>query len=655
MPQDLERRKFLKFLLSSGIVVTLGGNLAFLPGCGGEGTATFEDRYDFLDHLDEAGIATSNKNWVRKSAFAIKGERRNVLFEHPDSQVVFKKVPIYKNAVLKFGIGIHEKAWKEGGDGVLFEVIVTDKKGSVHNIYSRYINPKSNERDQNWFNKSIYLSAFQDQKVTVAFKTSGGPKKNLTCDWAGWSKPEIVSQRLIKPRKKKHTNVILISIDTLRPDHLGCYGHRMKISPWIDQLAKRGIIFKNAIAQSPWTLPSHMSILTSLYPSVHLAGSKQKGLSEEKICLAEILKGEGYHTAAFVDGGYLSHKYGYSQGFDIYDDEKGHIAKINKKVMKFLEGHYREKFFLFMHVYDVHGPYRPPSPYNNMYYKGNKKDPDNHSMDFIEKIDYHKYQKFGRATDINYFKSLYAGEVSYVDNHMGKLFVQLEKLGISENTLIIFLSDHGESLFEHHIYMGHGIFLYDNEIKIPLIMKLPENNYANNVINNQVESIDVMPTILDLLNISGNKEIQGKSLLKLIKDKRIDKDDNFAFGESSNSGGTPFIRTNKWKFIARMKNDLDKMIKVHLRPTGKIDLAQYIIEGEQLYDLENDPLEMNNLVGKEAGVANDLRNHLEEWEENNKKIAGWPKNDKRGALPKTTTPGLTKEEKQRLLDLGYVQ
>ena len=656
MTEKIERREFLKYLLTSGIVLTsTGGISSLLSGCEKGKEVSVESIYDFLDHLNEAEIVTPGKEYVKRTSFTINREAREVLFEHPDSTVTFRDVSIHKDARLSFGIGINEPAWDKEGDGVLFEIILTDDKSQKHPLYSRYIDPKNNPDDRKWFDEVVDLKAFEGKNVSFTFKTSSGPKGNKACDWAGWSEPQISSQKLIRVKRKHSPNVILISIDTLRPDYLGCYGQSMNISPYVDKLAGRGVLFKNAIAQSPWTLPSHMSILTSLYPAVHLVQNDISVLPEERISLVEILKGEGYYTAAFVDGGYLSHKYGYSQGFDVYDDTGGHIKKINKKMMRFLEEHFQKQFFLFMHVFDVHGPYQPPSPYNKMFYKGNKEDPDNHSMDFLKEIDYHKYQKFDDVTDINYIKALYAGSVSYVDNELGKLFTMLEKLNVFDNTLIVFLSDHGESLFEHHIYMGHGLFLYDNEVKIPLIIKPPASNHEKTVINNQVESIDVMPTILDLLDIPQSKEGQGRSLAKCMRDTKFVEEDHYAFGESSNTGGTPFIRSNKWKFIAKMKKDVNEVIRIHLKPSSKIDLTHYVLDEEQLYDLERDPLERINLISKEAGIAEELRKRLSQWEDTNKKLASSLKKQGGVSWQKPSKPKLTAEEKEKLRALGYVQ
>lgn len=256
----------------------------------------------------------------------------------------------------------------------------------------------------------------------------------------------------------RETNVILISIDTLRSDRLSCYGYKYKTSPHIDKLAEEGVLFENIYAQSPWTLPSHMSILTSLYPSVHGVQTTDDSLSGDFITLAEVLKNNGYYTAAFVDASFVSAKYGFNQGFDIYDDSGGRIKVINKKAISFIEKFCatrkspQSKFFLFFHVFDVHGPYKPPESYRNLFYNG--KDPydkDNHSMNLVKQMPQLKYQEFGEITDINYVRALYDSGIRYVDDQLEELFKRLKDLGIYDETLIVFTSDHGESLFEHEI------------------------------------------------------------------------------------------------------------------------------------------------------------------------------------------------------------
>ena len=156
--------------------------------------ASVEETYNFLTNLGSADISTEKAAYVKvaKSEFVINNDAREVLFEHPNSEVVFKDVPIKENSTLKFGIGINQAAWDKSGDGVLFEVIIVNEKSQKYVIFSRYINPKNNVEDRKWFDINLNLKAFAGQKVSFIFKTTGGTNRDLTYDWAGWSSPKII-------------------------------------------------------------------------------------------------------------------------------------------------------------------------------------------------------------------------------------------------------------------------------------------------------------------------------------------------------------------------------------------------------------------------------------------------------------------------------
>jgi len=447
-------------------------------GCSQQSQDIFAKKtYDFVLNLENAEVITAKSKHVTTTVFSINDDRRSVLFEHPNSEVVFKDVPIYENAKLDFGIAVDQNAWHMGGDGVLFEISIVDKESQNILLFSKYVDPKNNAEDRRWFDAQIDLSTFAGQMVSFIFRTDRGTNDNNAADWAGWSTPQLVSySRILTAENPRHTNVILISIDTLRPDHLSAYAYKRATSPNIDGLAKDGALFKNTIAQANWTIPSHMSILTSLNPSVHKVNGRNKLDSSRITMLTEILRNNGYYTVGFVDTTpyFNRDRFGFETGFDLYDDRNrqntggGGISKINGKVFEFLDNKYNEKFFLFLHIFDVHGPYEPPSPYDKMFYSGDENDPDNHSLDFVKKLGCHDYLKLDGITDLEYVISSYDGGIAHVDSELGKLFDRLRELGIYDNTLIVVTSDHGESLLDRQFWVGHGMFLYDDEVKIPL-------------------------------------------------------------------------------------------------------------------------------------------------------------------------------------------
>ncbi|MBW1854997.1 MAG: sulfatase, partial [Deltaproteobacteria bacterium] len=232
---------------------------------------------------------------------------------------------------------------------------------------------------------------------------------------------------------KSPHGIILISLDTLRADHLGTYGYHRNTSPFIDAFAKEGIVFENAVVQSPWTLPSHMSIMTSLYPAFHGVRKTGEHLADEHVTLAELMREEGYLTAAFTDGGYLRGVFGFNQGFDIYyDSRRGGLKLILPKVIRWLEVIKQSPFFLFIHCYDIHAPYDPPPPYDSIFhdftYTGSLF-PSNEIMGAAWK---NKLKV--NDEDLRHFVALYDGGIRYADEMIGTFLSYLQDSGLEDKT-----------------------------------------------------------------------------------------------------------------------------------------------------------------------------------------------------------------------------
>src|SRR5215470_3536475 len=293
-------------------------------------------------------------------------------------------------------------------------------------------------------------------------------------------------------------NVVFITIDTLRADHLGCYGDKQIRTPNIDALAVDSARFERAYTAVPVTLPSHTVIFTGTYPmlnGVHdFAANK---LSSTQPTLASVLKENGYTTAAVIGSAVLDSRFGLNYGFDFYYDhfDFNHLQESNLDQMErssnvvadvtldWLAQNYQKKFFLWMHLYDPHYPYRPPAPYSEQY-----KD------------------------------RLYDGEIAFADAQVGRLIEFLREKGLYRNSLIILSGDHGESLGEHG-EKTHGFFIYNATLHVPLIIHLPMGEHARTV-PNLVNLADLMPTVLQALNIPSPKQVQGQSLLSLLAPKK---------------------------------------------------------------------------------------------------------------------------------------
>jgi choline-sulfatase len=291
-------------------------------------------------------------------------------------------------------------------------------------------------------------------------------------------------------------NVFLITIDTLRADHVHCYGYNQIETPALDQLAKQGILFAQAFTPSPITNASHTSILTGLLPSSHGVSDFGVALSASHPTLAAELQRQGYNTAAFIGAVVLDSKQlapGLDRGFQYYDNFPEHPKSkarwgrlerrgvdVAQRAEKWLSAQSAAPYFVWMHLYDPHDPYEPPAPYSEEY-KGR----------------------------------LYDGEIAYADSALAHLIEYLKQKDLYDNSVIVVVGDHGEGLGEHN-EDTHGIFLYDSTTHVPLIVKLPKSAEAGKEIQAQVRTIDIMPTLLDLLSITAPAKQDGASLAPLL-------------------------------------------------------------------------------------------------------------------------------------------
>ena len=400
--------------------------------------------------------------------------------------------------------------------------------------------------------------------------------------------------------KPRDADVLLITLDTTRADHLSCYNPGRARTPHLDALAARGVLFLHATAQVPLTLPSHACIMTGAYPPVH--GLRDMGgfvLDKSHPTIASLTQAAGFATAAFVGSRAVARHFGLSQGFDIYDDDVGpqteegklpgvfaerRAAVVTDRALEWLKQNGQRRFFLWAHFYDPHAPYDPPEPYKHQY-----------------------------AQD------LYDGEIAYMDEQVGRLLDGLDQLALTSRTLIIAVGDHGESLGEHG-ELTHGIFLYDATLHVPLIVAGPDAPRGK-VIDDQVRSIDLHPTVTEFLHLPPSPEAQGVSLWPLIQHGTRVRS-NYSYGE------TLYPRTYMgWAELRAMRTDDWKFI-----------LAPH----PELYDLHRDPGELHNLIAQHPVEADQFQRLI--W-----KVAGT-----QGKTEKVTTVPLDEQTRRELESLGYV-
>jgi arylsulfatase A-like enzyme len=396
----------------------------------------------------------------------------------------------------------------------------------------------------------------------------------------------------------ERVNILLIGIDTLRQDHLGCYGYEREISPYIDELSGRGTLCENALSQCPWTLPSFASVLTSLYPSQHGAGINMNSMRTTFPTLAELLAEAGYRTGAIINVSVLSPEFGVARGFEHYDACPAGVRRtadvVTDLALEWLGGNGDRPFFCFVHYFDPHLSYSPPAPYDTLFDPGYD-GPVGKSFDrdkFLEMKDRLYAAKDAQtAADWFHIEALYDGEIAFTDEAVGRLLKGIEERGLYDNTLVILLSDHGEEFLEHGGF-GHGHTLYNEVIQIPLIFSLPGVLPKGARVKRQVRLIDVMPTVLELAGILGDYRLEGSSLVSLLKGEGPPRaargclfPPSMAYSEGLHRGGErKGLAAYPWKFV-------------HHLPTGD----------EMLFNLADDPDETKNLIYQEPEPLSPLR------------------------------------------------
>lgn len=368
--------------------------------------------------------------------------------------------------------------------------------------------------------------------------------------------------------EKAGPNVVVITIDTLRADHLACYGYKRIKTPNIDQLAKSGVRFSNAFTAVPITLPSHTALMTGQYPmatGVHdFSGNK---LPPGSMTLARVLQSHGYSTAAFIASAALDSRFGLNQGFDTYYDHFNlghsreiHLDEIERRgdkvvdlALKWLESHHQKPFFLWVHLYDPHAPYDPPEPYARLYRT-------------------HPYD----------------GEIAFADAQVGRLFGYLKQQHLYENSLIVLASDHGESLGEHG-EKTHGFFIYNATLHVALIVRIPGD--PPRVVQQGVSLVDVMPAVLQALGIARPASVQGQSLLSLM----LGRPSGIDSGQYSENYA-PLIHFG-W----------NRLLGIEWRGMEYIETTR-----PELYDLKADPDELHNLYSTHQALAHEMNQRLQD-------------------------------------------
>lgn len=471
------------------------------------------------------------------------------------------------------------------------------------------------------------------------------------------------------PAEPSYKHVLLVSLDTTRADQIGCYGGNVSKTPRIDAIAAEGVVFEEMMSAASSTLASHTSMMTGLYPRQHGVARNGFMVNNENVMLAEVLRDEGFHTAGFIASFALDQEFDFDQGFAFWDQEFGlnpgagrtqmnqrRADKVTDAVLRHLdELDGGERLFLFAHYFDSHSPYDPPEPFNTEYavpggmttstlgdlgkqitkhqeLVNGKKRP---VYDFGLSLELAQYAKAEKLPGDDDFKGLYNGELAYLDRELGRLFDGLEERELLRDTIVVITGDHGETFWEHGDFWHHGAWVYQTNVHVPFIVRLPGGEGAGRRIAEPVSGVDVYPMLLKLLDIPLPEPVAGIGLAAVFKGNTPPAQRPL-FSEATQPSRRPpgqytwenqqkarCVRIGRWKMI-------------------ETPYLKY----RELYDLEADPGERKNLLldpnPKLAQVMKGLSQAMGSWSQQ--------ENGRASAFKSTQMQNVQK----RLQGLGYV-
>jgi arylsulfatase A-like enzyme len=534
-------------------------------------------------------------------------------------------VEIPERATLEFGVGILEAGWSDGA--IDFSVLACERRRCL-TVYQESIEPSA-LADRGWQDRSVRLDAFGGKRISFRFDAHHRSVPPDGYMFPAWSNPRIYAP---SERRSHEVNVLLISIDTLRADHLSSYGYERLTAPGIDaMLAERGTLFEACVAPATTTAASHMTMFTSLQPSVHgvRANTEWGAMAPEIGTLAQIMRSHGFATGAVTENGALSRR-GFDRGFDSYLEEKsadllvptGHVAEGLRDARAWLDRHANQRFFFFFHTYQTHHPYVPPERYARVF--GQSAGEPSRYPDGWHPDDYDR-------------------EIRQTDDELREFFGGLEAAGLLDDTVVILTSDHGEAFLEHG-FVSHGPTTHEEVLRVPLIFRgpgIPEGQRSSTVVG----LVDLMPTILDLAGLPPVGDPMGKSLVPLIRGNGTEsgREQRLLFSEAWMTFGVTADGLAPVEVpIFAVRRGAEKLSR---HPDGKGFRYAY-------YNLDEDPGERWNRFEAEGQSVSDLREALDRY-------AG-AMAARRAAIVRPSSqpesePPMDPQQEERLRALGYLE
>ena len=532
-----------------------------------------------------------------------------------------RAVSVGPDAQLRFAYGAYVavRGDSTARQPLRFRVVFEETGGSVYPLFDE---EHDSEADATrWVDVAIDLADVENRVGELVFEATTATPWNPLHGVPLWANPEIVPVTASADRP----NIVLISLDTLRADRLSLYGYERPTSPSIDAWANRvGVTFEHAIVQAPWTLPSHVSMLTGMDALSHGVNQHDDHARSDLMFLAEVLREAGYSTLAVTGGAFLHPRYGLAQGFDSFvywggGDSAGadsdalpfaenaeEMRENVDRALAWLDSRSGRPFFLFFHTYEVHAPFRRIDVFPTESGGGNgpqtgfanlRGEPRRPADGFVPRALPLWHGNGGGPQPLlpdvdGRLDAAYDGGVSYADAQVGRLLNRLQELGLEENTIVVLTSDHGEMLGEHDEF-GHG-GLHEEVIRVPLVFAYPDQVAGGRTAGSQVRSIDIFPTLLDLAGVSVARVVDGTSLRPFLVDERPPRHPVDAWTYAANANrGVSLRRGNRLKYVFN-------------------NTALAPVRGEErLYDLRDDVAEERNLAGT-AAMRPDMRSDVED-------------------------------------------
>jgi arylsulfatase A-like enzyme len=486
-------------------------------------------RYDVKE---ERLAAALGRSWQVTLEPASSYRDTRIALLAPPGLTTERRLQVPDNAFLRLSYGLQRRGHR--GD-VRFQVVVRRSAAESALLFERTLAPTPGS-GAGWQEARIDLAEFAGETVDLVLTTESSEAIDLVRGgFPLWGHPEVVAPA----SADKPPNLVLVSVDTLRADHLSLYGYERDTSPNVDAWARTcATTFESVVAAAPWTIPSHASMMTGLDALSHGVNHETR-IPSSLTTLAERLRDSGYATVAITGGGYLSAAYGFSQGFDRYLawKQRSEAAKEPEsgvdEALAWLEAQPMAPFFLFLHTYGTHTPYQPRQDYLSRFrdvpegdspqWIGSRLREGREEEGFALKLDWiwfddPKLKRQGTllaASELDWGRDLYDNEIANVDAQLGRLFAGLKRLGLDRDTLVILTSDHGESLGEKGL-VGHTN-LYDTNLLVPLVISRPACESGGRRVPSQVRSIDVVPTVLELLGVASQGPVDGVSLVPLME------------------------------------------------------------------------------------------------------------------------------------------